>query len=160
LGFVQNEPFRFSQYLFISQICKLSPEELADLEERVPPAKRQKASQMSNNGPRVLPIHPEDEEISQVRVKAYRCPCIVSFMVFLACHFRLRFCVLYCDTEGQRVSRSGPGRKTNVDARRATSGARRCSRHSLSTTARSMINDTLKGERDRIIYKRRRHITY
>ncbi|KAI0809111.1 p21-C-terminal region-binding protein-domain-containing protein [Irpex lacteus] len=62
-----NKPFRFSHYLFLSQVCKLSAEDVAELEERVPPTKRQKAGTHAPSGqPRVVPIHPEDEEIGKL----------------------------------------------------------------------------------------------
>ncbi|GJE99768.1 p21-C-terminal region-binding protein-domain-containing protein [Phanerochaete sordida] len=59
-----NEPFRFSHYLFISQTYRLSSEEAAELEATASRSKRQKgASKPKQEG--VTPVHPEDEEIAQ-----------------------------------------------------------------------------------------------
>ncbi|KAI0706227.1 p21-C-terminal region-binding protein-domain-containing protein [Cytidiella melzeri] len=61
-----NEPFKFSHYLFLSQTCKLSAEEVAELDHRVPPSKKQRAAVISSNEPKIIPIHPEDEQILQL----------------------------------------------------------------------------------------------
>ncbi|KAI0089889.1 p21-C-terminal region-binding protein-domain-containing protein [Irpex rosettiformis] len=64
-----NNPFRFSHYLFLSQIRKLSAEDVAELEKRVPPTKRQKAgTETTGSQTKVFPIHPEDEEIAKLSI--------------------------------------------------------------------------------------------
>jgi len=59
-----NEPFRFSHYLFISQTYRPSPEEVAELEASASRSKRHKAVPKPKLTD-VVPMHPEDEEIAQ-----------------------------------------------------------------------------------------------
>ncbi|KAI0344208.1 hypothetical protein BDW22DRAFT_1355537 [Trametopsis cervina] len=60
-----NAPFRFTHYIFLSQIYKLSAEEAAELEARVPPTKRQRAV-TQHSQPKIISVHPEDEQIGQL----------------------------------------------------------------------------------------------
>jgi len=63
-----NEPYNFSQILFISRTYRLSPEEEAAMHSAAHPAKRQKIPNTDDSGPSdgVYSFHPEDEYIQKV----------------------------------------------------------------------------------------------
>ncbi|OCH94221.1 hypothetical protein OBBRIDRAFT_789559, partial [Obba rivulosa] len=62
-----NEPYRFTHYLIISRIYKLTPEEEAELQAMAPRNKRQKQiTPQPSSMPGVYPFHPEDEDIRKI----------------------------------------------------------------------------------------------
>ncbi|KAI0075925.1 hypothetical protein K474DRAFT_1663691 [Panus rudis PR-1116 ss-1] len=59
-----NEPYRFTHFILISRIYRLSAEEAAELEARAPRTKRHKGA-LPTSGGGVFSFHPEDEVISK-----------------------------------------------------------------------------------------------
>ena len=64
---VQNEPFRFTHYLFLAQIYRLTAEEAAEIESSAPRPKKAKNDALPATGG-VFSVHPEDEYIQKVRL--------------------------------------------------------------------------------------------
>lgn len=68
---LQNEPYTFTHYLFLTRTYRLTAEEAAALEAPQRPSKRQKnkpqTAPSSDGGPSTYSFHAEDEYIQKVR---------------------------------------------------------------------------------------------
>jgi len=59
-----NEPYKFTHYILVSRIYRLTAEEAAELHAKAPQSKRHKGGLPTNTGG-VFPFHPEDEVLEK-----------------------------------------------------------------------------------------------